>query len=145
MAIRRTFGTFLVVMVLSSILAPAAKAAGCSPISVDTFAVKVKVAKRVYSIGQTARFHVTVTRQVAGTDLMPAEGAQVVLAVTSRGVSVGGGGTTDANGYSLVKVPLADHIRVGPADVSVTASREPAHCVQEAGGIEVQSLFRILR
>jgi hypothetical protein len=145
MTVKYTFGTFLVGLVLSSALAPAASAEGCGPISVDTLAVKVEVAKPAYAIGQTARFRVTVTRQVAGSDVMPAEGVDVVLAVTSRGVSVGGGGITDADGYSLVTVKLADHVRVGPADVSVTATRAPAHCVQEAGGVEILSLFRIMR
>lgn len=145
MGIRSTFGTFLVALVLSTVLAPAATAEGCSPISVPTFAVKVTAVKPAYAIGQTARFHVTVTRQVAGTDVMRAEGAEVVLAITSRGRSMGGGGTTDADGHSLVTVKIADHMRAGPADVSVTATREPAHCLQEDGGVEIPALFRIMR
>ncbi len=145
LGIRSATATVLAILALSSVVAPAASAEGCSPISVNTFAVKVEAARPAYSIGQVARFHVTVTRQAARTDLMPAEGARVILAVTSKGVSLGGGGTTDADGYSFVTVKLADHIRIGPADVSVIATREQAHCVQEAGGVEVTSLFRITR
>ena len=141
---KRLLGLALLSMLLGTLFSgPVRAAEGCSPITVESFEVEVMALRDVYALGDTAKLRVTVTRGGGAVDLGAVEGAHVLLTLTSGRV-LATEGVTDHHGMVRLSLRLAK-VAAGAADVSVSATKEAAHCVQEAGDEKVTGLFRIVR
>ena len=116
-----------------------------------TFVVKVRVLDDKYQLGEKAKFRVRVHRVVEGQDLGPVEGAEVGVGVTLGDVYLTGGGMTDAEGRTLVKVALKKYAPAGLADAFVYASKlvtdVPCHLEYEYeyGEVRKLGLFKVVR
>lgn len=130
--------------VVTALLTPAANAEPCSPIAVPTLTVDVSTAKRTYSLGDTVKLQVRVTRGAAGTELNGVEDAEVLGTALGRNFVLGDDAVTGAGGMAEVLLDL-DRARPGTVDVKVSATREVAHCVAEVGEVTKPKLFRIAR
>ena len=134
---------------------PPAAFEDCMDEALPTLSVKARVADDAYRRGQVARFNVLVKRAVqtddgggASQELTPVEGAEVALGATIDDVSLTGGGTTDADGRTTIKLTVANYVPAGVADVIVSATADSAdvHCVpHETGRVEKPDFFRVLR
>lgn len=135
---------------------PPAAFEDCLDEALPTLTVKARVADDAYRRGQVARFNVLVKRVVqtddhgdgASQELTPVEGADVALGATIDDVSLTGGGTTDADGRTTIKLTVANHVPAGVADVivSATADSVDVECVpHESGHVEKPDFFRVIR
>jgi len=140
----------------SSGVAPPAAFEDCTDQTLQTLAVKVRTDKDSYRPGDVARFRVLVMRAAQtdevgdgiSQDVGPVEGAEVALGVTVKGVSLAGGGISDEDGRTTIRMSIARRVPTGSADVlaSATAETVDVHCVpKEAGHVEKPDLFRIVR
>ena len=128
----------------------------CVDEALPTLVVKARVADDAYRLGQVARFNVLVKRALQTDDhgdrtsqeLTPVEGADVALGATIDDVSLTGGGTTDADGRTTIKLTVGNHVPAGAADVMVSATADSVdvHCVpHESGHVEKPDFFRVIR
>lgn len=135
---------------------PPAALEDCVDEALPTLVVKARVADDAYRHGQVARFNVLVKRAVQTDDhgdrtsqeLTPVEGADVALGATIDDVSLTGGGTTDSDGRTTIKLTVGNHVPAGAADVivSATADSVDVHCVpNESGHVEKPDFFRVIR
>lgn len=135
---------------------PPAAFEDCVDEALPTLVVKARVADDAYRHGQVARFNVLVKRAVqtddhgdgASQELTPVEGADVALGATIDDVSLTGGGTTDSDGRTTIKLTVGNHVPAGAADVivSATADSVDVHCVpNESGHVEKPDFFRVIR
>lgn len=113
-----------------------------------SYKVRMWAEKSRYSLGEVARVHVKVIREVEGRDLGPAEATEVSVALLSKDVAAWGGAVTDAAGKALVKVRIGTHMQPGPADAFARAHKEVAYApcmrIREFGVQEKKDLLTIL-
>ena len=135
---------------------PPAAFEDCKDDALPTLTVKARVADDAYRHGQVARFNVLVKRAVqaddqgdgASQELTPVEGADVALGATIDEVRLTGGGTTNADGRTTIKLTVENYVPAGVADVivSATAHSVDAHCVPyETGRVDKPGFFRVIR
>lgn len=152
---RKALGSLVSVLLVASglaLLGPAGMAlASCEDGSdLHSFKVRMWSEKSRYSLGEVARVHVKVIREVEGRDLGPAEGVQVTVGIRSKDetVSLFGGAVSDEAGKALVKVRIGRHMQLGPADAFATAVKEvtdgPCLRIRELGGQKKDSFLTIL-
>lgn len=82
-----------------------------------TFDVRVSVPDDKYRLGEIVKFRASVTRDLQGTDLGPAEGVKVTVAVSLDGHYIWGGGVTDEDGKATISIRLKRFMPEGSADV----------------------------
>ena len=135
---------------------PSAAFEDCADEALPTLAVKARATRDAYRPGQFAVFKVLVNRAVQPDEhgesgsyaIGPVEGAQVGLGVSVADVSLTGGGTTDEEGRTTIKIMIARYVPAGVADVlaSATADSSDLECVpSETGHVEKHGLFRVIR
>jgi hypothetical protein len=113
---------------------PASAHCGAVEVNLRTFHVEAKWVKKSYRIGETAKLKVHVTRPSKkdpltdeGMDMPdspvrePAADVTLGLALFVGDVFLNGGGSTDAEGNGVIKVPLPDYTDTGLADTRVFA------------------------
>lgn len=150
---RKLLGSVVSLLLVGSGLAlvgPAGLAlASCEDTSdLHSFKVRMWTEKSRYRLGDVARVHVKVIREVEGRDLGPAEGAEVSVALLSQGVAAWSDAVTDTAGKALVKVRIGRHMRPGPADASARANKDvatpPCMRIQELGFQEKKDFLTIV-
>lgn len=112
----------MALMLTGSLLAPTADAEGLCADPHDseptrTLDVGVSARDALYRAGDVVKFRVSVTRELDGIAMGPAEAAEVTLAVELDGRMVGTRGVTDENGNATLRVRLRRFMPEGSADV----------------------------
>ena len=119
------------------------------PHDFDTYRVEIAPVARAIKRGEVAKVIATVYRSIDGeSDLAPAEGANVVVALHSGDYVRVGGAVTDHHGNALVNVRLGRRFPRGWATASAQATSEPADLpcepFREAGSTRVERFLKIL-
>lgn len=150
---RKLLGSLVSLLFVASGLAvvgpPGLALASCEDgADLHSFKVRMRPDKARYSLGEVARVHVRVIREVEGRDLGPAEGTDVAVALLSKGVAAWGGSITGADGKALVKIRIGRHMQPGPADALVRAKKDvataPCMRIQELGIKEKEDFLTIV-
>jgi hypothetical protein len=118
------------------------------PHYLDVYRVEITPLAPKIERGGIAKVAATVYRFVGEHDLVPAEGANVVVALSAGDFTRAGGAVTDEQGKATVKIRLDRRFPAGWADAGARATRRPAdlpcELVQEAGGVHVERFLRVL-
>lgn len=128
---------------------PASGSDACeNPRDHEVYRVEIAPVTRTVQRGEAAQVRATVYRSVNGHDLGPAEGATVVIALTSGDFTRAGGAVTDEQGLTTIGIRLGRRFPAGWADARAYATREPADLpcdpYREAGGTEAARFLRVL-
>jgi hypothetical protein len=151
---RKALGSVVSLLFVASGLAlvgpPGTALASCEEgASLPSFTIRMRAEESRYRLGDTARVHVKVTREIEGRVLGPAEGAQITLGLLSKGTYLYGGAVADADGKALVKIRIARYARLGLADAYAVATKKvvngPCLRIRESGYQEQKGFLKIVR